>query len=76
VTGLSTQKLEASTIRLSVAGLINCGGASHSVFDWLLGQRPVTCFWVTPAGHQLINARNSDIDERQEAIICASRTRE
>lgn len=76
ITGLTTQELEASTIRLSASGLITCGGASHSVFDWLLGQRPATCFWVTPAGHRLINAQNSDIDERQEAIMRASRTRE
>ena len=69
ITGLSAQELDASTTRLSEAGLIDCGDATHSVFDWLLGQRPATCFWVTPAGHRLINAQNNDIDQRQEEAI-------
>ena len=56
ITGLATPDLEASTIRLAAAGMICCGGASHSVFDWLLGQRPATFFWVTPKGHQRISS--------------------
>jgi hypothetical protein len=59
ITGAATPELEASTVRLAAAGLIHCGGASHSVFDWLLGQRPATFFWATVEGHRWVAGRDA-----------------